>query len=100
MLSFFAIVRARTMRLACSSYEPWEKLRRITFMPAFARAVIRGACSVAGPIVATIFVFFIFKKVIVVIEIHRANTKEDAPHSLLQHGENLHKRLAYPQCLR
>ena len=43
----------------CSSWEPWEKLKRATFMPA--SIISRSTCSVslAGPSVQIIFVFLI-----------------------------------------
>ena len=43
-----------SMRTLCSSWEPWLKLRRATFMPALISSGSTG--SVAGPSVQMIFV--------------------------------------------
>ena len=51
-----AAARARSMRRACSSKLPCEKLTRTRSTPAAIRSASAGPVSVAGPSVATIFV--------------------------------------------
>ena len=49
--------RTNSMRFACSSWVPWEKLNRATFIPARNKDSTISKVSVLGPMVQTIFVF-------------------------------------------
>ena len=54
---FFEIFRTRSIRFLCSSWVPWEKLKRAIFMPELIKfSIISGVCEL-GPKVQTIFVF-------------------------------------------
>ena len=60
LLTIIAASRTICMRSACSSWDPWEKLKRATFMPARIISSKIPNLSVPGPTVHTIFVRFIF----------------------------------------
>ena len=60
LLTIIAASRTICMRSACSSCEPWEKLKRATFMPARIISSKIPNLSVPGPTVHTIFVRFIY----------------------------------------
>ena len=52
-----ALIRlTRSIRVFCSSWEPWEKLKRAQSMPPPIRARIASSESTAGPMVQMIFV--------------------------------------------
>lgn len=51
-----AVLRTLSIRSACDSAEPWEKLTRTTSTPASMRLTSVSTSSVAGPSVATILV--------------------------------------------
>ena len=51
-----AAARTRRMRSACSGKDPWERLSRATFMPARIISSMTSGASLAGPMVAMIFV--------------------------------------------
>ena len=57
--TFRAAARTASIRLPCSSWEPWEKLNRATFIPALSIASSFSGVSELGPKVQIIFVFFI-----------------------------------------
>ena len=60
MQSSFSTERMLSMMPTKSWALPWEKLRRNTLTPAWARSWIFSLVLEAGPMVATIFVLFIF----------------------------------------
>ena len=60
LLTIIAASRTICIRSACSSWDPWEKLKRATFMPARIISSKIPNLSVPGPTVHTIFVRFIF----------------------------------------
>ncbi len=52
-----------SMRAFCSSWVPWEKLKRAISMPSLISFLTISGSFVPGPMVHTIFVFFIFPDV-------------------------------------
>ena len=65
----FSAARMRAIRSAWLVKSPWEKLRRATLSPARMRRSSISGDSEAGPMVATIFVFWIGSSIGVASEI-------------------------------
>jgi len=67
----FDASRMLTIRAPCSSKSPCEKFKRATFIPAFINLTSVSTDSLAGPIVHTIFVFFIENKHLILYFVKR-----------------------------